>query len=76
MSEPTCPHTCCPYSHMRRPRISYGQCECRCHDGHCENRETFHADECSCSGDYYNWPHHYVMCPKGISMIAARKAAR
>ena len=66
-----CDHRCCDYSHMRRPAVSAGQCDCRCHDGRCDNTES-HAGECNCPGDYYDWPHHYVRCPKGIAMEEER----
>ena len=68
----SCEHVCCPYSHLRRPSVSFGQCECRCHDGWCEARAN-HEGECNCPGDYYVWPHHYVYCPKGMAMAAGRE---
>lgn len=74
MSKP-CDHRCCDYTHMRRPAVSVGQCPCDCHDGNCANKES-HVGECSCPSDYYDWPHHYVMCPKGMAMIDARDSAQ
>ncbi len=72
----SCDHHCCDYTHMRRPTVSHGQCDCSCHDGDCENRDE-HVGECNCHGDYYDWPHHYTglgACPKGAAMIISRAA--